>query len=481
VTFDTDFAGCTHAFATLGAGDQTCAAVATAAAAALTTAGATGVAAVGCDVTVAEVTSIIIGRPRSTDRNTQGQWGMQRDLGFAGGTTNAAMGATFGVHINPRCNGRILAACTRADGGNNIRIGIGEGPDYAADPTAIAILSEGVATAVDDNHLGCIVPADPLPVLTTDDTWIILRGVAGELLRYRDHGATPAGNGDLVMGESLISSALTGDPTTAFGVSVDIGGGGGPFARYAHVYYVDECADSGTYPGDGAIDEWVGYQGTTLTAANFTDPSVMQNVTDTFRYPTIPWSGIQFTAIRQAIGTRTAGDDFGVAVYSWDVADIANFPSTSAATRLANLGAFGVTTASSYNTHTLASPLDVSESTMVGDSIALTWNCGRAGGAQATTLQFAYNTDSFAGSQCSLSHWGGTRIWSDFCDEQGYGIRTQYQTNRTNGSLMQFSDPTLAQPNPFAIDSTPVADTSPLDAPRQSIRIVRAGITGVVE
>lgn len=482
VTFDSDFAGCEHAFAALASGDQTCDAVATAAASALTTAGASDVAADGCDVTVDGATAVTIGRARSTDRNDQGVFGMQRDLAFASGaTTNGAMGATGGVHLDPRCDGRIIAACIRADGGENVRLGIGEGPDYAADPTAITILAEGVASAVDNNAIGCIVPADPVAVTTTDDTWLVFRGSATEQLRFREHAATPVGNGDLVSGESLVWSALSGDSAVELGASVDLGGGGGPFALYAHVFYVDECEDAGTYPGDGAIDEWVGLQSTSIVGADVTDPTDMVDETVTFRYPALPWSSVTMTAIRQGVGTHTAGDDFGLAVYSWAVADVPEFPSLSAADLLVNLGAFGVSAASGFNTHTLASALDVSDATLGGDSIGVLWNCGRTGGAAATSLQFVYDEDGFAGTNCDLAHWTDDgRAWSDFCDEQGYDIETEYQTRESNGSTMSHGDPTVAQPDPFAIDSTGTTDAAPLNVPRQAIRIVRPGITGSV-
>lgn len=476
-SWESELAGCTNAFADIGDDDATCSEVATAVAAALTSAGASDALADGCSVEVVGATAASTGRARSTDRNDQGVWGMQRDLAFASGsTTNGAMGATGGAHLNPRCTGRILAACIRADGGNDVRLGIGEGPDYAADPTAISILAEGVATAVDNNALGCIVPAEPVAVTTTDDTWLVFRGAAGEQLRFREHSASPEGNGDMISGEQLIWSGLSGDPTVALGASVDLGGGGGPFSLYAHLFYVDECDDAG-YPGDGALDEWIGYQGTSIVGADLTDPADMVDEMVAFRYPVVPWSSSTMTAIRQGVGTRTAGDDFGIGIYVWSSADVANFPSLDAAARVQSIGPFGVTTATSFNTHTLASPASVS------DTLAMTvaWNCGRAGGTAATSLQFVYDEDGFAGAACDLAHWTDDgRVWSDFCDEQGYSVNTEYQARASNGSTMPIGDPTLAWPDPFAIDSTGATDAAPLNAPRQAIRVVRTGITVAV-
>ena len=480
VTFDSSFAGCTHAFATLASGDQTCSAVATAIATALTTAGASDVAANGCDVTVDGATDADVARARSTDRSDQGLWGMQRDLGFAdGSTTNGAMGATGGVHIPaPACDGRITTLCIRADGGNDVRLGIGDGPAYSTDPAAVTIDGECVAAAVDNNERGCCTLTDPVAFTTSDDTWMFFRGVAGELLRFRDNSAVPEGNGDLVDDEQLIWSALTGDPTTVFGATVDVGGGGGPFGIYADVSFVYECADAGTYPGDGALDEWVGYQGTSIAGADLTDPTDMVDETVTFRYPNLPWSGVDMTQIRQGVGARTAGDDLGIGLYLWAAADVGEFPSLDPALRLQSVAAFGVSAASQFNTHTLAVSQSVGDEVLGDGLLGVAWNCGRAGGTQATTLQFVYDEDGFSGAACDLAHWTDDgRAWSDFCDEQGFGVDTEYQTRTSNGSTMPAGDPTDAWPDPFAVDSTPTADAAPLNAPRQAIRVVRPAIS----
>ena len=482
VTFDGDFAGCEHAFAALSSGDQTCSAVATAVASALTSAGASGVTADTCDVVVEDATAVTVGRARSTDRSDQGLWGMQRDYGFVdGSTTNGAMGATGGVHITaPACDGRITTLCIRADGGENVRLGIGDGPAYSTDPAAVTIDGQCVATAVDNNALGCCTLGDPAAFTSADDMWMFFRGSGSEQLRFRDH--SPAnGFGDLTSGEQLIWSGLSGDSSVAFGATVDVGGGGGPFALYASVSFVYECADAGTYPGDGALDEWVGLQSTSIVGADLTDPADMVDETVTFRYPALPWSSVEMTAIRQGVGTRTAGDDFGLALYYWDSADVAEFPSLSSAPLLQSVGLFGVSAASGFNTHTLAAPQDVSDAFMSGNVIATSWNCGRAGGAQATSLQFVYDENGTA-ADCDLAHWGDNgRAWSDFCDEQGFGVDTEYQTRESNGSTMPHGDPTSVWPDPFEPDATGTTDAAPLNAPRQAIRVVRAGITAALD
>jgi hypothetical protein len=482
VTFDSAFAGCEHAFAALGSGDQTCSDVAGALATALESAGASDVTAEGCDVTVDGGTSVTVGRPRSTDRADQGVWGMQRDYGFVdGSTTNGAMGATGGVHITaPACDGRITTLCIRADGGENVRLGIGDGPAYSTNPAAVTIDGQCVATAVDNNALGCCTLTDPASFTSADDEWFFFRGSGSQQLRFRDH--SPAnGFGDLTASEQLIWSGLSGDSAVAFGATVDVGGGGGPFALYASVSFVYECADAGTYPGDGALDEWVGYQPTSIASADLTDPTDMADETVTFRYPTPPWSSATLTQIRQGVGTRTAGDDFGLALYYWDAADVAEFPSLNPATLLQSVGPFGVSAAAGFNTHTLVSPQNVSDDFMSGNLLATSWNCGRAGGAQATSLQFVYDENGTA-TDCDLAHWGDNgRAWSDFCDEQGYGVDTEYQSRESNGSTLPFSDPTLEWPDPFAVDADGTTDAAPLNAPRQAIRIVRTGITASVD
>ncbi|HKY51673.1 MAG TPA: hypothetical protein VJP45_10485, partial [Candidatus Limnocylindria bacterium] len=168
-------------------------------------------------------------------------------------------------------------------------------------------------------------------------------------------------------------------------------------------------------------------------------------------------------------------------LYYWDAADVPEFPSLNAAVRLQSVGAFGVSAASGFNTHTLVSPQDVSDSFMSGNVLATSWNCGRAGGTAATSLQFVYDENGTA-TDCSLDHWGDDgRAWSDFCDEQGFGVDTEYQSRESNGSTLPAGDPTAAWPDPFAIDADGTTDAAPLNAPRQAIRIVRTGITAALE
>jgi hypothetical protein len=482
VTYDSGFAGCTHTFASLPIGDSTCSAVTTALQTALVTSGATDVSADGCELTVANVESAAVGRSRSTNRSDQGVWGMQRDYGFTGDgfTTNAAMGATYGVHMPSPCTGRVLSLCIRGSGGQSVRLGLGRGPAYSVDPAAVTIDGQCLTAAIDANAIGCCNVLNPITIGAADSLWMFIRAQATETLRYRAH--TPGdGHGDLVTGEQLIGSALTGAPGTAFGATVDVGGGGGPFARYAAVSVVYECADAaGTYPGDGAIDEWIGYQPTTLASADLRSPADTFDAANTFRYPPIPWSGISAISVRQAVGARTAGDDFGLGIYSWSASDATNFPSLSAATLLQSVGAFGVSSANAYNVHILSTPIGVGRELLGGNAIGVAWNSGRAGGTQATTLQFGYDENGTA-TACDLVHWGDDgRAWSDFCDEQGYGVNTEYQARASNGTTMPTGDPALTWPNPFAIDSAPPADGTSLDVPRQAIRVVRPGITVVV-
>jgi hypothetical protein len=133
--------------------------------------------------------------------------------------------------------------------------------------------------------------------------------------------------------------------------------------------------------------------------------------------------------------------------------------------------------ASGFNTHTLATPVALNAAL----ATTIAWNCGRAGGAAATSLQFVYDEDGFAGTNCDVAHWTDDgRVWSDFCDEQGYTVQTEYQGRASNGSTMPIGDPTEAWPNPFAIDSGGTTDAAPLNAPRQAIRVVRTGITVAV-
>lgn len=469
--WDDRLAGAVWAEADLGDEAASATEVATAFAAAAETLGGAWTVD-GAEATRAGASAPLV--PSGIDTNTaaRGMWGMQRDMGFLdGSTTNGNMGATGAVHLPSPGNGRIWGVYVRADGGNDMRLGLGSGPAYAADPGAITVLGQGVAPAVDNNELGIVYFDEPIEITDADSLWILLRAVNAQLLRFRDVNTY---RGDLVDGEQLIWSALTGDPSVAFGATVDVGGGGGPFPLYAHVGIIWEAEDDdGRYPGSGAWDTWAGYLGPATTNADATDPSDMVDETVTFRLALPAFTDYQATHIRQAIGARTAGDDLGIGLYSWDAADVPNFPSLSAAPLLRSVGAFGVSAADSFNTLALSPALDLEGV----DVLAIAVNCGVAGGGQAATLQFLYDED--ATGELSTDHWGDDgRAWSDWVDENSFGVDTEYQTRTSNGSVMPAGDPAATWPDPFAIDTAGTTDAAPLNAPRMAVRLQRAGITG---
>lgn len=481
VTWETALAGATHAYCDLASGARTAAQVATAfAATAAALDGGTWVP-VGAGVSSSGASSpLVAGDMDETTNATRGKWGMQRDLGWLdGSTSNGNMGATGGVHVPSPGTGRVLGLYIRADGGGNIRLGLGRGPAYAADPGPIDVLAQGVATAVDNNQLGVVLFSEPIAIDAADSLWIIIRGEASQLLRFRD---VANGGGDLIDSEFLIWSALTGNPATAYGATIDLGGGGGPFDLRAHVGLIYELPTSGAYRNN-AIRTWWGYQGA-ATAGTFdaTDPADMVDETVTFRAPiaTTLRTG-SLVQIRQAVGARSAGDDLGVGLYDEDPGDIGQFPHLVAPPLLQSLGPFGVSAANQYNTHMLASPQSLSGI----EALGIAYNCGRAGGAAATTLQFLYNED--AGGLPNTNHWlDDGRAWSDWVDEGSYGDpqsgttptqRTEYQTRTSNGSTMPAGDPTDAWPNPFQVDSSGTPDAAPLNVPRGAFLIVCPGIT----
>lgn len=392
------------------------------------------------------------------DLASRGVWGMQRDLGFLdGSTTNGAMGATGAVHLPSPGAGKVLGVGIRTQGGGNVRIALGRGPAYSTDPAAITILGQGLITAQANNDARVVLFAEAIDIAADDELWIVFRAEASQMLRFRD---VANGFGDLVEGEQLIWSALTGNPATAFGATVDVGGGGGPFAIYAHVFLIWEAAPV------NALDTWHGYQGEALAGTyDVTDPVDMNDETVTFRIALPPWSGLQAIAERQAIGTRTAGDDLGLAYFDWPEADVGTVPSEDPATLLRNVGLFGVSAAGGYNVHTLDTPLDLDGVAVLG----VLFNCGRVGGANATSLQFIYNEDG------GTAHWlDQGRAWSDFMDDGGFGQDSEYQTRESNGSAMVHGDPSLPQPSVFAPDD---GDDFPLNARRGATRITRPGIT----
>jgi hypothetical protein len=483
--------GATHAFADLGMSNQSATEVAAAFVTAIEGLGVTGVSADAGVVTIEDASGLLIGADGSSDTSLRGMWGMQRDFGWYDGvTTNGSMGGTGSVHIPSPGTGRVLGLYIRAQSGGDVRLALSTGPAYSTNPTVCTVLGQGVVEDVADNDMAVVLFDAPVAIDAGDSLWFHFRGLAATQLRFREHGGTPTANGDLVDGEQLLWDTATvadGDPTVVFGATYDPDptGGGGPFALYASVGILYELEDGdGRYPCSGNIDTWAGYLGPALTNASLTIPSDMYDETVHFRAHTPAWTTVDLTEIRQAVGTRTAGDDFGIGLYVWQVADIPEFPSLDPASLLVSIGPFGVTTASANNTHVLASPRDIGTTVLGGAAISVAVNCGRAGGTQATTLQFVYDEDVV--NEPSLDHWTDDgRAWSDWIDEGSYGDPrggglqdTEYQTRTSNGSTMPAGDPTATWPDPFEVDSSGTPDAAPRNVPRMALHLVRVVITG---
>lgn len=406
------------------------------------------------------------------DTSVRGMFGAQRHFGFFDGSSfNGPMGASGGVHVPSPGTGRVLGVYVRATGGGDMRLALGRGPAYAADPGPITILGQGVAEAVDGNELGVVLFAEPIAIDAADELWVVVRAEASQGFALRDHTVAegaPVGRGDLPLGEQLIWSALSGDPTVAFEGTIDLGGGGGPYPFYAFAGIIYELAPY----ANNAIRTWIGARvGATATGVDATDPADMVDETVTFRLP-IP-ATIRAGAItheRQAVGTRTAGDDLGLAYFSEDPDDVGNFPHLVAPTLLRNEGAFGVTSANGYNVRELSSPLPLAGV----ETLGVLFNCGRAGGAPATSLQFLYDENG-GPALPSLDHWDDDgRAWSDYMDDGAYVLDSEYQTRASNGSTMAHGDPTAAQPDPFEIDD---GDAAPLNARRGASLVHVPGVT----
>lgn len=444
----------------------------------------------GEEVSTTDISSIMQSDTMDEDdRTTRGMWGMQRDFGWADGSSfNGGMGATGAVHVPSPGNGRILGVYVRATGGNNMRLGLGEGPAYATDPTAIAVLGQGVAPAVSNNNLGVVLFSEPIASADDDEFWVIVRAAGGQGFRLRDHSVAPTapvGRGDIPSGQQLIWSALSGDPAVSFGATVDVGGGGGPYPFYAFVGLIQEQPVAGRYRNNG-IRTWHGYQGAALAGSyNLTDPTDMVDENVGFRArveASIRSLAARVVAIRQAVGTRTAGDDFNIGLYSQTAADVPNFPSLTPPELLQHVGPFGVSAANQYNTHTLSA----SQSLAGVEAFMSAWTCARTGDVAATSLQFVYNENG-GGGLPSVDHWEDDgRDWSDWIDEGSFGDplidgsglqNTEYQARESNGSTMPAGSLTAVYPDPYAVDSTGTTDAAPLNVPRGAFLIVSPGIS----
>lgn len=477
--WESELAGASHAYATLGSGDQTATQVGDAICTAFSGLGIAECSNTSGTVTIEDVSNLQIGAASVYDTSLRGIRGAQRDVfgNASDPSLTGAMGGTGSVHLTaPICNGRALGMYMRATGSANVRLGLADGPAYSTTPAAFSNGVEGVST--NNSGLRVLLFADPDAITSGEHKWASFRGVSGgdPALVYRNHAASPPGNGDIPVDEQLLFSTTTSNPATAIytaGVYAH-GAEAGPYTIYSHIGIIYECPSGGNYPGDGSLLTEIGSHkaapdddptgaGVAVTIAEDMDAEtfVMRHV--------IPWD-CDLTAIRVGVAGRSASEDLGLALYSFlDTAA----PSVTSNPLLRGVGLFGVSS-TDWQTHTLSSPLAVTEGTTLG----VTFNAGSLDGTTPTTAISVFYDANPGGDDYWATAWEDDgRRWNDMIPAGGggLGVLTEYRTLAPGGD-MPMGDPTPAWPDPFDVDATDDHSTENLLEHR--IVVTRTGITG---
>lgn len=475
--WNASLSGATRVNVALSAGARTGTEWATAVETALGLAGVTGVSRVGDTLTIEDVSGLSIGPAMTYDTSIRGVWGMQRrSYGPGFDLSLGDMGGTGSVHVTaPATAGRIIGVFMRAGGSANVRLGIANGPAYSTTPAAFSAGVEGASTRGSvDTDLCLLTLSEPMAYTAAQDKWVSFRGVAGgnPQLRYRAHGSSPEGRGDIVSGEQLLFSTTTSNPATAIYTAgaYTHGDEAGPYGIYAFVGFVYEQPTAGEYPGRGDIVTQVGSHATaTAGTPTATIAADMDGEVFVMRYA-IPWAG-QITSCTVSVAGRAADEDMGHAVYEFFDTDA---PASSTPELLRDAGAFGMT-GTGYQTHVYATPIDVTAGQIVG----FTFNAGNVDGSTPTdTVSVNYDPNT-AGQDAWLTSWvDDGRTWNDLCQDGGggFGNVTEYRSQLALGSTMPMGDPNAAWPSTYLTDA--FDDHSTENLLRFRFGLVRAGITG---
>lgn len=487
--------GATHAYVDLGSSNNTPAQVRTALLSAMTTAGISGASADGTDaegravVTITGASNLTVPPAVDmTDELLRGMWGAQRD--DWGGATNNLNGGTTGtgsIHLgNPNDQagvsgrtGRVLGVYLWGHGGHQPRLAASTGPAYTTSPASFSILGEAVcsdalAAGLDGISAGVF---DAVEFSSSDVLWAHYREDAAGGPRYRSHGATPEGNGDLGVSQLLVwdttsstSSASALGPT--YVPTVD-----NTFSIYIMIGVIFELQDaSGNYPANGAIRVMYGdhnddpNHGTQFIA----DQDQLGGEVTSHRFLFPEWTDVEVTEIQRVVEDIGIGEDSRVALYLFTDLD---FPSTTPATLVADMGLMGIDTPNAYNSYVLSTPVPVGTGDIGTGTryLAITFNY--VPDAPLVTYDLPVFLDA---ADNWLNAWVDARAeWHDDI-EGASGSRAQpsgvseYRSRNVAG--MPIVNTTDTYPDPWVTDAT---DDSPAAIALDRVYVDRAGIVAV--
>jgi hypothetical protein len=354
------------------------------------------------------------------------------------------------------------------------RLAVSTGPVYSASPGSMTLLAQGTESI---QGFGTVVtPA--VAFGASSDLWAKYRsdtgGTAG--VRFRSHGQTPVGRGQQGVGQVLVwDTTASASSATAFGATytptVDA-----TFNIYTAIGVIYEIPDgSGNYHADGSLTLRIGDQnpdpehGTQFLAG----PGVLTGETTHHRFQWIEDTEISIEEVWRTVSAIGADEDSRVAFY--DFADL-DFPSTTAATLIADAGPMGLSDAGA-NQYVLGTPIPAgSEVLGTGQVISLGFNYIRNGGDPTTYTLPVYL--SVGGDSAWLDCWEDDReTWHDDipgASGRGYlaGV-SEYRTRLTAGNAGMPTTWGATYPDPMGTDAS---DDSPAAIAPDWIIVTRTGI-----
>lgn len=469
VTWNTSMAGRTRVNVVLTDGARTGTEWAAAIAAALVSAGVTTATSTGARVDIPGGSALVFGG--AYDEDLRGLQGRRRHRFATGTPAYTAVNATVGVHVPaPAAAGRIIGVYildstdTRV---GNMRLGVSNGPAYSIADKALTGGVDGLATLTGDIYF--LPLADPQAFTAAADKWVLYRtNTAADIqVGIRAHGSTPVGNGDLVVGESIIIQTTIVNPATAiFTAGAYTLVASTSATTYAAVGFVYEQPDgAGDYYGDASLASWVGFRldfdvgtATTIPAAT------LATINDTPRFP-VPWTNVRITSSRSAAGNNAADEDFGRGAYDMSDVTISSFPLDQPAPLLRAIEPMGASAGAGYKVKVWDPPIDLTGVTRVGMFLC----AGNVAGTPAPDT-----ISVLADAITSTTGWVDQRQWCDSIDVGGYATNMQY-VGASGTTNMPFGDPSPAvSPDPYDTDAT---DTNFDNIPRAAEFYERAGFT----
>ncbi len=448
--WNTSATGRTRINVSLSAGAKTGAEWATAIAAALVTAGVTTAVADGDIVRIPGGSDLAW--PGNYDESLRGLQGRRRHRFATGSPAYTAVNATVAVHVPfPATAGRVICTYildstdTRV---GNMRLGLANGPTYSVANKAMTDGVDAVATA-GSNDLYAIVHANPIAGTAAQDKWVVYKTntAADWQVGIRNHGSSPVGNGDLVVGERIIIDTTSTNPAVAFGASYTVTASTSATVYAAVGYVYEQPNASGDYYGDASISTWVGFRlaydvgtPTTLPAAT------LATINDTPRFP-VPWTGVRLTHSRSAAGDNASDEDFGIGLYDMSDVTLSSYPLDQPAPLIESIRPMGASVGAGYKTYEWPTPVDLTGVTRIGRFLC-------AGNVDGVTPPDTISV--LADAITSTTAWVDQRDWDDSTDVGGYGTNMQY-VGASGTTDMPFGDPSPAvSPDPYDTDVTDV-------------------------